>query len=125
MSISPPFAAAVGWAVAAGVIGSVYAHRAEDSVEGALIRNEQEESVQTLHRLLEVKFGLYAKDRRIGLGRVIAQRTERVAGITRRQRRRRQHEAHFQKLAQRRQIRAGENVARFLEGRLLELSEAL
>src|ERR1700738_2073249 len=83
MSISPPFAAAGGRAVAAGVIGSVYAHRAEDCVEGALIRGKQEEAVQALDRLLEEELGLHAKDGRIGLGRVIAKRPERVGRVTR------------------------------------------
>src|ERR1700693_1231334 len=89
MSISPPLAAAGGRAVAAEVMGSVYAHRAEDCVEGALIRNKQEEPVQALHRLLEEKLGFHAKYRRICAGGVIAKRAKRVRRVTRRQRRRR------------------------------------
>src|SRR3981081_2602120 len=65
MSTSPPFAAAGGRAVAAGVIWSVYANRAEDCVEGALIGDEQEESVQALNRLLPEELCLPAKDRRL------------------------------------------------------------
>src|SRR2546423_6154354 len=124
MSISPPFAAAGGRAVAAGVIGSVYAYRAEDGVEGRPIRDKQKEPVQTLNRLLEEELGLHAKDRRIRAGCVIAERAKRVSRVPSRQRRRRQHEGHTEKLAQRGEIGTRENVACLLERRLLELSQA-
>src|ERR1700682_3263038 len=124
MSISPPFAAAGGRAVAAGVMWSVYAHRAEDCVEGALIGDKQEKAVQTLDRLLQEERGLDAKDRRVGARRVITKRAKRMGRVTRRQRWRRKHEGHAEELAQCSKVRARENVARFLERGLLELSKA-
>src|SRR5437868_6554514 len=125
MSISPPCAAATGRAVAAALMALLYANRAEDGVESLWIRNEQEEAVEALRRLVEIEFSLHAKNRRVDPGCVIADATQRLTRLAARQRRGRQQQSHAEKVAQRRQVGAGENISCLVEGRLLELAKAL
>src|SRR5215210_1201770 len=123
MSISAPCAAAWGRAVAAALMVSVYAHSAEDGVECVGIGNEQEETVKALRRLLEKELGFHAENGGLSAWRVIAKRVECLRGRAGPERWRRQHESHVEKLAECREIRARENVPRFVQGRLLEFAE--
>src|SRR5882672_708484 len=59
----------------------LYAHCAEDGVEGLRVGYEQEESMQALHRLLEKELRFHAKDRTLDLRRVVAERFQRLRGL--------------------------------------------
>ena len=91
--------------------GLLYSHRAKNGVECLGVGNEQEESVQTLRRLLQEELGFNAQNRRFNPRRVIAQRAEREAALARGQMRRRKHQPHVEKLAERRQVGAGQDVS--------------
>src|ERR1700680_728723 len=103
----------------------LYAHGAEDGVECLRIRDEQEESVQALHRLFEKEFRLHTKDWTLDLWRVVAQRLQRLRGRAGRQRWRREHQTHVEEFTESCEVRASENVARFFQRRLFERAETL
>ena len=79
--------------------------------------------MQALRWLLEEKLGLNAQNRRLHSRGVITECAERDTSLSGDEAWRRKHQPHVEELAERCKIRAGENISRFVERGLLELSK--